>query len=79
MVLRQQTNGRRPTLEEVARHAGVSKSTVSRVINGEPRVRAEVADRIRASSPSRATCPTTPPGSWSPAAPASSPSSRPSP
>lgn len=40
-------NGRRPTLEDVARRAGVSKSTVSRVINGEPRVRAEVAERIR--------------------------------
>ncbi|MEV0523506.1 LacI family DNA-binding transcriptional regulator [Streptomyces sp. NPDC050439] len=39
--------GQRPTLEDVARRAGVSKSTVSRVINGEPKVRAEVAERIR--------------------------------
>ncbi|MGW6267722.1 LacI family DNA-binding transcriptional regulator [Streptomyces sp. NPDC055060] len=39
--------GQRPTLEDVARRAGVSKSTVSRVINGEPRVRAAVAERIR--------------------------------
>ncbi|PAZ10873.1 LacI family transcriptional regulator [Streptomyces sp. SA15] len=47
MVLTQWTNGRRPTLEDVARRAGVSKSTVSRVINAEPRVRAEVVDRVR--------------------------------
>ncbi|MPY53747.1 LacI family DNA-binding transcriptional regulator [Streptomyces acidicola] len=40
-------NGRRPTLEDVARRAGVSKSTVSRVINREPRVREEVARRTR--------------------------------
>ncbi|MFI0085533.1 LacI family DNA-binding transcriptional regulator [Streptomyces bobili] len=48
MVLTQRTNARRPTLEDVARRSGVSKSTVSRVINGEARVRAEVADRVRA-------------------------------
>ncbi|MEV0636905.1 LacI family DNA-binding transcriptional regulator [Streptomyces sp. NPDC050619] len=47
MVLTQRTNGRRPTLEDVARRSGVSKSTVSRVINDEPRVRAEVVDRVR--------------------------------
>jgi DNA-binding LacI/PurR family transcriptional regulator len=38
----------RPTLEEVARHAGVSRATVSRVVNGsptvDPRLR-EVVDR----------------------------------
>ncbi|MGW7069029.1 LacI family DNA-binding transcriptional regulator [Streptomyces sp. NPDC054855] len=39
--------GQRPTLEDVARWAGVSKSTVSRVINGEPKVRPAVAERIR--------------------------------
>ncbi|MEU1475961.1 LacI family DNA-binding transcriptional regulator [Streptomyces sp. NPDC001668] len=40
-------NGRRPTLEDVARRSGVSRSTVSRVINGEPRVRAEVVEQVR--------------------------------
>ncbi|MCX3058850.1 LacI family DNA-binding transcriptional regulator [Streptomyces beihaiensis] len=32
------THGRRPTLEEVAARAGVGRGTVSRVINGSPRV-----------------------------------------
>ncbi|MFD7441408.1 LacI family DNA-binding transcriptional regulator [Streptomyces sp. NPDC059909] len=31
-------SGHRPTLEEVAAHAGVGRGTVSRVINGSPRV-----------------------------------------
>ena len=35
-----------PTLEEVARLAGVSRSTVSRVINDRPNVRAEVRERV---------------------------------
>ncbi|MGW2044196.1 LacI family DNA-binding transcriptional regulator [Streptomyces sp. NPDC001858] len=43
----QRSHARRPTLDDVARRSGVSKSTVSRVINGEARVRAEVADRVR--------------------------------
>ncbi|MGW6920723.1 LacI family DNA-binding transcriptional regulator [Streptomyces sp. NPDC054950] len=47
MVLTQRSHVRRPTLEDVARQSGVSKSTVSRVINGEARVRAEVVDRVR--------------------------------
>ena len=34
------------TLQDVAREAGVSKKTVSRVINGEPHVRAETAARV---------------------------------
>ncbi|MEU5767558.1 LacI family DNA-binding transcriptional regulator [Streptomyces asoensis] len=47
MVLTQRSHARRPTLEDVARRSGVSKSTVSRVINGEDRVRPEVVDRVR--------------------------------
>jgi LacI family transcriptional regulator len=35
-----------PTLEEVARLAGVSRSTVSRVINDQPNVRSEVRERV---------------------------------
>lgn len=41
------SGGRRPTLDAVARRAGVSRSAVSRVVNGEPGVRAAVAERIR--------------------------------
>jgi DNA-binding LacI/PurR family transcriptional regulator len=37
---------RRPTLEEVARHAGVSRATVSRVVNGSPTVAAEIRDQV---------------------------------
>jgi len=39
-----------PTLKDVARHAGVSYSTVSRVLNGKPHVRADVAARVAASA-----------------------------
>ena len=35
-----------PTLEEVAKLAGVSRSTVSRVVNDHPNVRPEVRDRV---------------------------------
>lgn len=40
----QSRGGRRPTLEQVAAHAGVGRGTVSRVINGSPRV----SERTRA-------------------------------
>jgi DNA-binding LacI/PurR family transcriptional regulator len=38
--------GRRPTIEDVARVAGVSRSTVSRVLNGGLHVRAEAITRV---------------------------------
>lgn len=34
------------TLEDIARQAGVSRSTVSRVVNGQPYVRPEVRERV---------------------------------
>ncbi|WP_436758731.1 LacI family DNA-binding transcriptional regulator [Streptosporangium sp. V21-05] len=37
---------RRPTLEAVATRAGVSKSTVSRVVNGEPTVASDIRDLV---------------------------------
>lgn len=39
--------GTRPTLEAVAAHAGVSRATVSRVVNGGAGVRAEVREMVR--------------------------------
>lgn len=39
--------GQRPTLEDVARRSGVSRSTVSRAINGSPRVSPVVIERVR--------------------------------
>lgn len=39
---------KRTTLEDVARRAGVSAKTVSRVLNKEPHVRADVRDRVAA-------------------------------
>ncbi|GAA5122710.1 LacI family DNA-binding transcriptional regulator [Haloechinothrix salitolerans] len=41
------TTGTRPTLEAVAARAGVSRATVSRVVNGNAGVRPEFADRVR--------------------------------
>jgi LacI family transcriptional regulator len=41
--------GTRPTMREVARHARVALKTVSRVVNGEPGVRPEMAERVRRS------------------------------
>jgi DNA-binding LacI/PurR family transcriptional regulator len=43
------SRGPRPTLEAVAAHAGVSRATVSRVVNGGAGVRAEVAEKVRQS------------------------------
>src|SRR5689334_11235099 len=37
---------KRPTLDDVAQEAGVSRATVSRVINGHPRVAAEVREHV---------------------------------
>jgi LacI family transcriptional regulator len=37
---------RRPTMIDVARQAGVSLKTVSRVVNGEPSVTADLVDRV---------------------------------
>ncbi|AXK35836.1 LacI family transcriptional regulator [Streptomyces armeniacus] len=42
-------HGSRPTLEAVAAHAGVSRATVSRVVNGGAGVRAEVRDKVQQS------------------------------
>ncbi|MFD4917302.1 LacI family DNA-binding transcriptional regulator [Streptomyces virginiae] len=39
--------GSRPTLEAVAEHAGVSRATASRVVNGGDGVRAHLVDRVR--------------------------------
>ena len=39
-------NGRRPTMKQVAALAGVSLATVSRVVNGGPSVRADLAARV---------------------------------
>ncbi|MFI9546391.1 LacI family DNA-binding transcriptional regulator [Streptomyces sp. NPDC052016] len=40
-------NGRRPALEDVARRSGGSRSTVSRVVNGEARVSTEAVEKVR--------------------------------
>ena len=40
-------DGRRATMKEVAALAGVSLSTVSRVVNEDPAVRADLAERVR--------------------------------
>jgi LacI family transcriptional regulator len=41
-------NHRRPTMHDVAAQAGVSLKTVSRVVNAEPNVRADVRERVEA-------------------------------
>ena len=45
-VLRTMTTARRPTLDDVAAHAGVSRSTVSRVINAHAYVTDEVRQAV---------------------------------
>lgn len=42
----QSAGGARPTLEAVAAHAGVSRATVSRVVNGGTGVRGEVREKV---------------------------------
>src|SRR6185503_5561943 len=44
---RETFSGRRPTMKEVAAVAGVSLATVSRVVNGGPTVRADLAERVQ--------------------------------
>jgi LacI family transcriptional regulator len=39
--------GTRPTMKDVASHAGVALKTVSRVVNGDAAVRPETAERVR--------------------------------
>ena len=39
-------NRQRPTLEQVARHAGVSRATVSRVVNGSTTVAADIRELV---------------------------------
>ena len=64
---------RLPTLEDVAQVAGVSRATVSRVINGIRNVDPELHEVVWQRRQRRpATCPTGPPARSSPAAPARS-------
>lgn len=39
-------NGKRPSLEDIAQKAGVSRSTVSRVINNDPNVKMETREHV---------------------------------
>src|SRR6185312_8297074 len=47
-TVKQQGRGSAPTLEEVAAAAGVSRSTVSRVVNGSSHVRPDVIEAVNA-------------------------------
>jgi len=40
---------KKPTIDDVAAHSGVARTTVSRVLNGGPNVRAEVRERVQRS------------------------------
>ena len=46
MTRRRAVSSARPTLEEVARHAGVSRATVSRVVNGSPTVAPSLRETV---------------------------------
>ncbi len=48
MIIAEQTSGLPPTLEEVAAAAGVSRSTVSRVVNGSTKVSPEALESVKA-------------------------------
>ena len=77
---RTRSPGDRPSTQVAAR-AGVGRGTVSRVVNGSPQVSPEARAAVQAGDRgARATCPTGPPGRWSPSAPTrwrwSSPSPR---
>lgn len=48
MVVKTRRNGRNLTLEQIGQRAGVSRSTVSRVLNDHPDVRPEVRARVEA-------------------------------
>ena len=69
-------SAREPAMVDVARLAGVSHQTVSRVLNNHPNVRQETARRVRAAIAELATGPTAPRGRWSPGAASCSASSR---
>ena len=58
-------DARAPVMEDVARLAGVSHQTVSRVINGHASIRPETRERVAARrSSSSATGPTPRPARW---------------
>ena len=59
----------RPGMHDVARAAGVSHQTVSRVLNDHPSVRPETRERVQAAIASSATGATRSPAPWSPAGP----------
>jgi LacI family transcriptional regulator len=49
-VVKRETPSRRPTMVDVARRAGVSLKTVSRVINNAPHVQQKLVDRVLSSA-----------------------------